>query len=48
MEENTRKMSKRVESALTQSSLTPSLTQSSLTPSLKKKKEKERVESAFL
>lgn len=45
VEENTRKMSKRVESPLSPSSLSPFLTQSSLTLSLKKKKseENERV-----
>lgn len=52
VEENTIKMSKRVESPLSPSSLLPFLTQSSLTLSLKKKKKKreenERVLSAFL
>lgn len=51
VEENTIKISKRVESPLSPSSLLPFLTQSSLTLSLKKKKkreENERVLSAFL
>lgn len=42
VEENTIKMSKRVESPLSPSSLLPFLTQSSLTLSLKKKKKKGR------
>lgn len=41
VEENTRKLSKRVESPLSPSSLSPFLTQSSLTLSLKKKKSEE-------
>ena len=52
VEENTRKMSKRVESPLSPSSLLPFLTQSSLTLSLLKKKKKKgkktKVLSAFL
>lgn len=49
MEENTRKMSKRVEKSPGPSPLTSFLTQSSLTLSLKKKSEEnERVLNVFL